>query len=76
MRIEKITAYRTNDGRIYADRMTAVMTETRRDLEQFFIENGCNEAQAKKLADRAGELAEMTSELQVEIAKDKKQRQG
>lgn len=67
MKIEEVTAYVTNDGRLYIDRLSAVRAETRRDLKQFFIENGCNEGQAEKLADRAHELAEMTSYLWEEL---------
>lgn len=72
--VERITAYRLNDGRIFSTKWDAVQYETQRELTDFLIKHGLNEAQAQKLGNVSGELALILEPLAREIRKDRKER--
>lgn len=74
--VERVIAYRTEDGRLFHRKMEAVGHETHKRLTKFFTDNGCNEAQISKLVSKAGDLAMILEDLQKEIRKDMKERGG
>lgn len=73
--VRKIDAYVSEpDGRLFVDRREATIHEARLSVIKVLIEQGCNDAMAKKVCERLDELALITEPLSKEIRKDLKER--
>lgn len=75
--VKSITAYVSEaDGRMFTQRIEATSHEVTLQLVKLLIEQGCNDALAQKVVERAGEIALLTEPLAREIRKDMKARSG
>lgn len=73
--VKQIKAYVSQpDGRLFIDRREAVLHEARLELIKLLIEQGCNDAMAKKVCERLDEVALITEPLAQEIRKECKEK--
>jgi hypothetical protein len=73
--VTKIDAYVSQpDGRLFTDRREAIIHEARLELIKIMIDQGCNDALAKKVAERMDEISLIAEPLAREIRKELKSR--